>query len=122
MNHKIRWGVAGSGGIAKRRTIPEGLTKAAHAELRAVYDVNADINNEIAQEYHVRPASSLHELLSMDIDAVYLATPPQVHMQHVLACADHKKHVLCEKPMALNETDAEWMANACRKAGVILLY
>ncbi len=120
MNRKIRWGVVGSGGIANRRTLPEGLAKAAHTEVIAVYDVRTDLNKKIADEYHARPANSLQELLSMDIDAVYVATPVHVHLQQVLACADYKKHVLCEKPLAYNVPDAEQMALACRQAGVIL--
>ena len=48
---KIRWGVIGSGGIARRRTIPEGLMQANCAELTAVFDVNAEANNEVAAEF-----------------------------------------------------------------------
>ncbi|MBI4560362.1 MAG: hypothetical protein HY706_22470 [Candidatus Hydrogenedentes bacterium] len=48
---KTRWGVWGSGGIARRRTIPEGIARAANAELVAVYDVNHAANEEIARQY-----------------------------------------------------------------------
>ncbi len=50
---QIKWGVIGSGGIARRRTIPEGILAAGNAELIAVYDVNAKINQEVAKKFNV---------------------------------------------------------------------
>ena len=63
MSSKVRWGVLGSGGIARRRTIPEGLTTAENAELIAVYDVSARVNAEVAEEFGASAASSLEDLL-----------------------------------------------------------
>ena len=48
---KARWGVIGSAGIARRRTIPEGIVPAASATLVAVYDINQTANDEIAQQF-----------------------------------------------------------------------
>ena len=48
MSTRIQWGVIGSGGIARRRTIPEGIVPAANAELVAVFDVNLTANAEVA--------------------------------------------------------------------------
>ena len=50
MSRKIKWGVLGSGGIAKRRTIPEGISQAENAQLVAVYDINSQANEEVAAE------------------------------------------------------------------------
>ena len=50
---KTKWGVWGSGGIARRRTIPEGIMTADNAELTVVYDVNTEANNEVAAEFNV---------------------------------------------------------------------
>ncbi len=52
MGNKIKWGVIGSGGIARRRTIPEGITKSDQAELVSVYDINRKVNEEVAKEFH----------------------------------------------------------------------
>ena len=106
MNKIIRWGVIGSGGIAKRRTIPEGIVPAANAELVAAFDVNLTASAEVAKQFGARAAASIDELLLQDLDAVYIATPPNVHREQTLACARAGKHVLCEKPLALTVADA----------------
>ena len=55
------------------------------------------------------------------VDAVYIATPPQVHTEHMLIAAEHRKHVIVEKPMALTIDDAERMNEAADKYGTMLL-
>ncbi len=112
MNNKIRWGVLGSGGIAQRRTIPEGIMSACNAELISVYDVNAKVNMEVASKFGVKAAGGIDELLSSDIDAVYIATPANLHCQQVLACAKAKKHILCEKPLGMTIQRTQKMSAA----------
>jgi predicted dehydrogenase len=119
-NKKIRWGVIGSGGIARRRTIPEGIMTAANAELAAVYDVNPSANAAVAKQFNAAAASSVEELLGMDVDAVYIASPANLHCVQTLAAAKGGKHVLCEKPLGLTAGEAEIMMKACEKAGVTL--
>jgi predicted dehydrogenase len=115
---RIRWGVLGAGGIARRRTIPEGFTPAQNAHLVAVYDTNPGANKEVAREFGVLAADSLEALLGTDLEAVYVASPVQTHGEHVLACARAGKHVFCEKPLGRTVVEAEVMAAACRQAGV----
>jgi predicted dehydrogenase len=112
--------VIGSGGIARRRTIPEGIVPAANAELAAVLDINAAINTEVAEQFGARAASSIDELLAMDLDAVYVASPVNVHYEHALACAAAHKHVLCEKPLGMSVAEAEDMIAVCARQGVQL--
>ena len=50
MSGKIKWGVIGSGGIARRRTIPEGIAEAGNAQLSVVFDINQQANGEVAKE------------------------------------------------------------------------
>jgi predicted dehydrogenase len=116
--HKIKWGVVGSGGIARRRTIPEGLAKASNAQLVAVFGTNAKTNRAVADEFGVLAIDSLDALLANDIDAVYVASPVQAHCKQVLACAKAGKHVLCEKPLGRSVAEAEDMVAACKKARV----
>src|SRR6476646_4202098 len=101
MNKKVKWGVVGSGGIARRRTIPEGIIPARNAELAAVYGTNAKTNAEVAKQFNVTAMDSLDALLAAGIDAVYIASPVRPHLEQVIACAKAGKHVLCEKPMGL---------------------
>jgi predicted dehydrogenase len=116
----INWGVIGSGGIARRRTIPEGIVPARNGRLVAVYDSARTTNEEVGRQFGVWAAGSVEELLSAGIDAVYLASPPATHPEHTAACARAGKHVLCEKPLALTVADAEGMLAACREASVRL--
>lgn len=120
MTRNIKWGVLGSGGIAKRRSIPEGIAPAANAALVAVYDVNAAANAEVAKQFGATAAASIEELLRCDLDAVYIATPPNVHREQTLACAREGKHILCEKPLGLTVADADAMLAACARANVRL--
>lgn len=120
MTNTVRWGVIGSGGIAKRRTIPEGIVPARNAELVVVYDIDGEANDAVAGEYNARPVSSPEELFSADIDAVYIATPANVHCRQVLQSAKAGKHVLCEKPLGLTVKEAEMMRDACERNGVLL--
>lgn len=120
MGRALRWGVIGSGGIARRRTIPEGILKAANAELAAVYSRDLENNAAVARESGCRAAASVTELLRSGIEAVYVASPPGAHLEQVQACARAGIHVLCEKPLGLTVADAETMLAACRHAGVRL--
>jgi len=117
----VRWGVIGSGGIARRRTIPEGLAQAAGGRLVAILDVNQQVNRDIAAEFGAAACESQEELLARkDVDAVYIATPAHLHERQALAAAAAGKHVLCEKPLGLSVAQGEAVVAACRRAGVTL--
>ena len=120
MSAKIKWGVVGSGGIARRRTIPEGMTKAHNAELSVVFDIDEQANAEVAKEYGAEQAGNISALLNADCEAVYVATPAHVHAEQVRACAEAGKHVLCEKPLGMTVAEAEEMIALCRQKGVKL--
>ncbi len=120
MKRKIRWGVIGSGGIARRRTIPEGILAASNAVLAAVYDLHAEVNREVARQVRARAAVSLDDLLGPDVDAVYIATPVRLHAAQAMRAARAGKHVLCEKPLAMTVAETRRMAADCRRAGITL--
>lgn len=119
MDKKIKWGVIGSGGIAWRRTIPEGIVPAKNAELVAVYDIDKQVNTMVASRFHALAATSITALLDSGIDAVYLATPVSLHLEQGIQCAGAGKHILCEKPLGLNVREAEAFGEACRAGGVL---
>lgn len=120
MKSKIRWGVIGSGGIARRRTIPEGILPARNAELVAVWGRNQRTNAEVAEEFGAIAAASLDELLALDLDAVYIASPNYAHLEQTRQAAAAGKHVFCEKPLGMNVAEAKLMLKACQKAKVNL--
>lgn len=120
MATKVKWGVIGSGGIARRRTIPEGLIPASNGELVAVFDIDPKVNAEVARQFNTKASGSIAELLAAGIEAVYVSTPASRHHEHVLKCAQARKHVLCEKPLGMTVQEGNEMMAACQRAGVQL--
>lgn len=116
----VKWGVLGSTGIARRRTIPEGIDLADNAELTAVYSTNQQENQEVAKQYRVNACSSEEELIDSDCDVVYIASPNSVHLNQVIKTAQAGKHIFCEKPLGLTVDEAERMVNACKEHGIML--
>ncbi len=117
----VKWGVIGAGGIADRRTIPEGIVGSPMAELVAVQDIDPARIQAVADKYGVVKYETEYDLLNdPNVEAVYIATPNHLHHGQVLAAAAAGKHVLCEKPLALTLPDCEEMVEACRDAGVKL--
>ena len=118
---KLGVGVLGVGAMGKRhaenirRHVPE-------ARLVAVADVSADHTRRVASELEIENSfASLEEMLERkDIDAVVIATPDKFHSQDIQAAAAAGKHILCEKPLALNLKDARAALEAVAKAGVHL--
>jgi phthalate 4,5-cis-dihydrodiol dehydrogenase len=116
----LRIGIAGLG-AAGRAFLPP---IAAHPGmvLAAIADPAAQVRANAAAELGVAAYASVEELVADDtLDAIYIATPTDLHPQHVaLACAAGK-HVLVEKPMATSVAQALAMVEAAERAGVQLL-
>ena len=118
---KVGWGVIGACGIAKRRTIPEGIVPAANARLVAVTDVNAAGSAEVAAKFGAQHCADVKSLLKMkEVQAVYIATPNHLHKELVIAAARRGKHILCEKPLGMTTSEIKKMTAACRKKNVLL--
>ncbi len=115
--NKVRWGIIGAGGIAKRRMIP-AILEEKHSEIVTV--MKRHNPKEVAEEFGIPNwTDDFHEVLSRDdVDAVYIASPVYAHKEQVIEAAEAKKHILCEKPLALNATDAREMLRACEKNSV----
>ncbi len=117
----IRWGVIGVGDIVRKRVAP-ALRESPDSELVAISRARGDLCESLAKEIGARKWHRHWQALVDDaeIDAVYVATPPHVHAEQTIAAAGHGKHVLCEKPMAMNVAECERMIAACRATGVTL--
>ena len=117
--NKIRFGVIGAGGIADRRTIP-GLLKSDRAELVAVMGPDAKRTERLRAKYNAKYAyTSEAELLeNSEIDAVYIASPVNMHLSQAKLAADYGKHILLEKPLALTAEDAQELIAYCEERNV----
>lgn len=114
---ELRLAIVGMG-TAARALVP-AVEKAAGVRLTAVCDPLAEVRDAVAQRYGVRSVPDIDALLALDgVDAVYVATPTDLHAQHVIAAARAGKHVLCEKPMATTLDEANAMIEAADRAGV----
>ena len=91
-------------------------------ELVAVSRNRAELAESFANEFGVRRwYSDWHDLLTdYEIDAIYIATPVHLHAEQAIAAAERGKHVLCEKPMALNLAECDRMVDASRSNDVKL--
>lgn len=97
----VRFGVIGPGRAAGR--FAQGLEAVEEARLDAVWGRNAERAKEYAAQFSVATiAPDLDALLSANVDAIYVATHPDTHAELCIAALTAGKHVLCEKPSALN--------------------
>ncbi len=118
----MRVGVIGVGGIAEVAHLP-GYRRAG-AEIRALCTRRPEVAALTAREYGLDAVyQDYRELLDRtDLDAVSVCVPTHLHAEVVLAALAAGKHVLCEKPPALDARDARRMRDAARKAGRLLTY
>lgn len=117
----IRWGIIGCGDVTEVKSGP-ALAKAANSELVAVMRRRGALAADYARRHGI---SRWHDdadaiLGARDIDAVYVATPPDSHRDYVVRCAQAGKPVLVEKPMAPDGAQCDEMIAACARAGVPL--
>ena len=92
----------------------------SNAELVGVFDKSAEKGEKFAGEHNTKYYTDF-ESLAADVDVIDICLPTFSHAEFTLKAAALKKHVLCEKPMALNVEDAEKMKSACEAAGVRLM-
>lgn len=117
----IRWGIIGCGNVTEVKSGP-GFQKAQGSQLVAIMRRNAVLAQDYAQRHSVPKWYADAEALIRDseVDAVYIATPPDSHRAYTLTVAQAGKPVYVEKPMALNSVECQEMVAACRAAGTPL--
>ena len=118
---KFRWGVIGTGRIA--RTFSDALAGTPEAELYAVASRSKEKASDFAEEFGFENAYGNYEELAKDknVDVVYIATPMSSHYKDVMLCIENGKNVLCEKSVSLNMTELEKMLSAAKEKGVFFM-
>ncbi len=120
MSRVLRMGMAGLG-VASTQILPV-LRQVEHIEIAAAADVRKDALDKFAQEYGAATFDDVNALCaSPEVDFIYVATPNELHAEHVIAAAGHGKHAIVEKPMALSIEQCETMNRAAEKNGTLLL-
>ncbi len=121
MQEKIRWGIIGPGGIAKK--FATGLTVVPDAELVAVGSRTQANADKFGDEFNIPRRYASYEQLAEDpeVDAVYVATPHPFHKENTLLCLKNGKAVLCEKPFTINLKEATEVVNFAREKGILLV-
>jgi predicted dehydrogenase len=117
----IRWGIIGCGDVARKR-VAGAIQNDPNSELVAVCRRDEAKLRAFADEFQVSVATTSADdvIASAAVDAVYIATPVNLHGPQTIAAAAAGKHVLVEKPMAMSTVDCEAMIAACAKADVRL--
>ncbi|HOJ39726.1 MAG TPA: Gfo/Idh/MocA family oxidoreductase [bacterium] len=119
MARRLQWGVIGAGGIAYRRTIPEGILPAKNARLVAVMDIVKEVADRIGKEFQVPAYTREKDLLAdKSVEAVYIATPANKHYQQAILSLQAGKHVLIEKPMALKIEECQEIVSLAERKGL----
>jgi predicted dehydrogenase len=114
-------GIIGTG-FARTTQIP-GFRDCMGAKIVAIASRHRERAEAIAKEFGIEHvAADWQELVAHpNVELVSIVTPPSTHMEITLAALDHRKAVLCEKPMALNATEARRMVDGAKAAGVLAL-
>lgn len=118
---KIRFGIVGTNSITDK--ILDAAKQESRFELTAVYSRTAERANEFAKKHHTPYTfTALEEMASSPlIDAVYIASPNSLHAPQSILFMNHGKHVLCEKPLASNASEAKAMIEASERNNVTLM-
>jgi predicted dehydrogenase len=121
-NRQIRWGVLGYARIAREAVIP-AIQRADHSRFHALASRDAAKRADAQTRFGVARIYPGYEDLLRDpeVDAVYLPLPNALHHEWTIRAAEHGKHVLCEKPLALTAAEGREMAAACVAHGVTLM-
>ena len=121
-NRKIRYAVVGLGDLAQVAVLP-AFKNASNSELVAIVSGDPVKRKKISDKYQLERAYSYKEYdrALAQVDAVYLVLPNHLHMEYAVRAANAGVHVLCEKPMAVNEDDCLAMIRAAESNDVKLM-
>ena len=122
MDGKLRWGILSTAKIGIKQVMP-AIRQSKNGELAAIASRSLDSAQEAAKPFGIPLAFGSYEemLAARDVDAVYISLPNSMHKEWTIRAAEHGKHILCEKPLALNAAEADAMIVAARQNHVLLM-
>jgi predicted dehydrogenase len=123
--HRIRYAVVGLGHIAQGAVLPAFYNARKNSELAALISDDPKKLKELARYYKVPTTASYDDfdecLRNSDLDAVYISLPNSMHRDFAVRAAEAGVHVLCEKPLALDEEECQDIIQACAENDVKLM-
>ena len=119
---QCNWGILGPGYVATRAVIP-AIHQVPGARVLAVASSNRERVQAASARFGIERAYSSYQALldDPDVHAVYIALPNHLHREWTVRAAQAGKHVLCEKPLAMNASECDKMIAACQAANVLLM-
>ena len=115
----IRLGIIGTGRIAARM-VPEAKYVSG-INVDAVYNPHIESARRFAEQFEMNKYMDDLEEFYEEVDAVYIASPHQTHYEYIKSAVQHRKHVLCEKPMVLQKQQAEEVFRLAEENEVVLM-
>ena len=115
----FKWGLIGTGGIA--RSFARDLSRAPGHEVVAVGSRSIEKAREFTEQWGGKPFGSYEELVTADVDAIYVATPHPMHAPNTILALENGKPVLCEKPFAVNSRESSAMIETARRHNLLLV-
>ncbi|MDC8759421.1 Gfo/Idh/MocA family protein [Janthinobacterium fluminis] len=121
MDKVIRWGILGTGQIA--RAMAFALQEAAGAKLVAVASRSGAGAEKFGREFGIKRCHGSYQALAddADVDVIYIATPHALHAANALMCLNGGKHVLCEKAFTMNRREAAEVVALARQKRLFLM-
>ena len=117
---KIRWGVIGTGAIAN--AFAHSIKHCNYSELISVYSRNKETLKVFSTKFNINGIDAVEKILSSnDVDAIYIATPHSSHFKYAIEAIKNKKHVLCEKPIAMNHIESMVLFGLAKDFEVFLM-
>ena len=118
---ELGWGIIGIG-IHANRFMGPAISKAHNTKFIAACHPNMERAKSFGYKHGVKSTYDSFERMLKDpeLEVVYIASPNNLHAQHAIQAAKSGKHVLCEKPMAIKESECEQMIEACQRNNVKL--
>lgn len=122
MSKKLKIGLIGTGGIARGCHIPGYQSIPDDCEIVWACDIDGKLAQDVADEHGIpKVTTNYHDILGdLEIDAVSITTPNAYHKQPTIDSLRAGKHVLCEKPLAMDAAEAREMCRAAADSGKIL--
>ena len=120
---KIKWGIIGPGNIANN--FADGLKDSYSGQLVSIASKNEDRRKTFGDKYDIHPDfrfDNYDDIINSEhIDAIYISTPHTLHAEWTIKAAGKGKHVLCEKPGAVNLNEGKKIIEAVKEAGVFYM-